>query len=116
MPRVSSRHRNYDGVHDSHTPKYLMKGKAQGLAPVYGYKHKNQQAPISAHKYVSDLDPPIELSSYDLRDARPCRRSSGNPKNNESEAMSRALGFVGSSHSRVHSGHSQIEKLCGVDR
>ena len=29
--------------------------------------------------------------------------------------MSRALGFVGA-HSRVHSGHSQIEKLCGVDK
>jgi len=114
--RVSSRHRNYD-VHDSMTPKYLMKGKAQGLPDVYNYKEysasKKRDALIK-HKYVSDLDPPIELSSYDLQDVRPHRRASGNPKNNESEAMSRALGFVG--HARVSSGHSQIEKLCGVDK
>lgn len=71
----------------------MQKNKASDLLPQIPNKH---------HRHINsvDLDPPFSDYNYDKcslfsRLENLNRRGQGNRKNHESEAMSRALGFVG---------------------
>lgn len=73
------RNNRYDSQHDSQTPRFSNIRKAADLVPGLGHK-----------KHPSVLDPPFDDYAFQSN------RRVGNRKNVESEAMSRALGFVGS--------------------
>jgi hypothetical protein len=77
--------------HNSETPQFLQKNKAKDLLPQIPQKH---------HRHINsvDLDPPFSDYNYEncsLFSRLENKNRRGNRKNHESEAMSRALGFVG---------------------
>jgi hypothetical protein len=76
-------------AHISETPPFLQKNKASDLLPQIGRGHHNRQ--INS----VDLDPPFSDYNYEQSSLFSRLEARGNPKNRESEAMSRALGFVG---------------------